>query len=51
MNRDEMCSYREMAWVKTQRIKEYSSFVMSGKENGIMLGREVGWGQITHYVL
>jgi hypothetical protein len=40
-----------MAWVKTQRIKESSSFFMSAKENGIMLGREVGWGQITHYIL
>ena len=46
-----MCSCRGMAWVKTQRIKESSSFFMSGKENGIMLGREVGWGQITHYIL
>jgi len=51
VNRGEMCSCRGMAWVKTQRIKESSSFFMSGKENGIMLGREGGLGQITHYIL
>lgn len=44
LNRGETCSCRRKAWVKALRIKECNCFVMSGKENGVILGREVGLG-------
>ena len=51
MNRGETCSCRRKAWVKALRIKECNCFVMNGQENGVIVGREVVWVQITCKVL